>query len=733
MHWTRDKLDDHLSRLLEPVLSSRRTAVQAVEVVWRLTPRQRATALDLFEIAAAANEEVAFQFLLHLEEGLDHLGLGGLQGWLMEVLDRYDSGGMYPAISFLRRVGDVEVAVEGEVALTTLAGRLELLVTALGGERHEVVAGNGPATDGKRLLFPPRLHLSTTTDHNRTLYRWTATLLWAQLNRATFRLPAGWGDGAEDDLGRLDCFLAGFETPPIAAHLYLLGETVRLEAALGRELPGLARAANAAKEALLAAAQNEPPAPPRASLFRDLHRWLLGGGRPTGEAGTVVDLLAPLAKDGTTVAATCAAVVGAYPVVADLWGQNIPPLPYLAPLQPAAVAATLRQRRQQQIDRLRAALANLAQEEAIDCLEGMELRASTEGTAPMRFELVADGRPVEIPVEVEELLRSVAADLGALPPELLSAGGWAPGYDADTEPKRAGPDKERGDGYHYDEWDHRRHAYHKGWCTVRELQPATSAEPVAARILAEHRGIVRALRHRFERLRTEERTLRRRHDGTDIDLDAVVEAVADIHAGMEPDNRLFTRLQRDERNIAVCFLVDMSGSTKGWINRLQKESLVLLCEALETLGDRYAIYGFSGMTRLKCDLYPIKAFAEPYGETVRARIGGIEPKDYTRMGAAIRHACARLGEVEARTRLLITLSDGKPDDWDHYRGAYGVEDTRRALIEAKRGGVHPFCITIDRDAADYIAHMVGPASYCYVEDVRTLPRKIPELYRRLTT
>ena len=733
MHWTRDKLDTHLTRALEPVLSSRRTAAAAVEAVWRLTPRQRATALDLFEIAAAANEEVAFQFLLHVEQGLDRLGLEGLQGWIMDTLDRYDSGGMYPAVSYLRMVRDMEVAAEGEVALAPLTGRLETFVAALGGERMEVVAGDGPSTDGKQLRLPASLSLCSDPDHNHALYRWAATLLWAQLDRATFRLPAGWGDEADDDLGRLDCFLSGFDIPAIAAQLYLLGETVRLEAALGRELPGLARSATAAKREILTATREEPMAPPRARLFSDLNRWLLGGDRPTGEAAAVADLLAPLADEGTTVEATCAAVTAAYPIVADLWGHNIPPLPYLARLQPAAVSDTLRDRREQQIDRLRMAMARLAEEQAIDSLGGMVIREERREGEPSRFEVIADGRPVEIPEEVEELMQSVAADLGTLPPELLSAGGWAPGYDTGDTTKRDPPPGANGDGFHYDEWDHRRHAYHKGWCTVREIPPTTSVEPVAARILAEHHGVVRALRHRFERLRTEERTLRRQRDGTDIDLDAVVEAMADARAGVEPDNRLFTRLRRDERNIAVCFLVDMSGSTKGWINRVQKESLVLLCEALEVLGDRYAIYGFSGMTRLKCDIYPIKPFTEPYDDEVRARISGIEPKDYTRMGSAIRHACFRLGEVEARTRLLITLSDGKPDDWDHYRGGYGIEDTRRALIEAKRGGIHPFCITIDRDATDYIAHMVGPASYCYIEDVRTLPRKIPEVYRRLTT
>ena len=111
----------------------------------------------------------------------------------------------------------------------------------------------------------------------------------------------------------------------------------------------------------------------------------------------------------------------------------------------------------------------------------------------------------------------------------------------------------------------------------------------------------------------------------------------------------------------------MSGSTRGWINRAERESLVLLCEALETLGDRYAIYGFSGMTRKRCEVYRIKRFADPYDEAARGRVAGIRARDYTRLGVAIRHLCGLLNQVEARTRILVTLSDGKPDD---YGGEY---------------------------------------------------------------
>jgi nitric oxide reductase NorD protein len=181
------------------------------------------------------------------------------------------------------------------------------------------------------------------------------------------------------------------------------------------------------------------------------------------------------------------------------------------------------------------------------------------------------------------------------------------------------------------------------------------------------------------------------------------------------------------------FMVDMSGSTKGWINDAEREALIMLCEALEVLGDRYAIYGFSGITRKRCEAYRVKRFDEPYGIDVKSRIAGIQPQDYTRMGVAIRHLSMRLGEVDARTKLLIALSDGKPDDYsDNYRGDYGIEDTRHALMEAQRAGIRAFCITIDREARDYLPHMYGFANWALVADPARLPRKVADIYRRLT-
>jgi nitric oxide reductase NorD protein len=182
------------------------------------------------------------------------------------------------------------------------------------------------------------------------------------------------------------------------------------------------------------------------------------------------------------------------------------------------------------------------------------------------------------------------------------------------------------------------------------------------------------------------------------------------------------------------FMVDMSGSTKGWINQAEREALVMLCEALEVLGDRYAIYGFSGMTRKRCEVYRIKQFDESYGPAVHERIAGIQPQDYTRMGAAIRHLTTLLNDVRARTKLLITLSDGTPDDYgSEYRGEYGIEDTRHALMEAHRAGIKPFCITIDSEAREYLPHMYGVANWTLVDDVARLPTKVACIYQRLTS
>ena len=233
-------------------------------------------------------------------------------------------------------------------------------------------------------------------------------------------------------------------------------------------------------------------------------------------------------------------------------------------------------------------------------------------------------------------------------------------------------------------------------------------------------------------LRPSRRVVRRRRQGDDIDLDALIEALCDTQAGLSPSDRLFTRALRIERDITALFLVDMSHSTAGWIGLAVKEALVLLAEALEAVGDSYGIYGFSGMRRSRSELYHIKHPEEAYGTVVQQRIAAITPREYTRMGPPIRHLTKKLLGSPSKIRLLVVISDGKPEDYDDYKGQYAIEDTRKALLEARGCGVHPFCITIDKAAHEYLAHMFGRGNYIFVNDVSMLPTKMSEIYRRLT-
>jgi len=234
-------------------------------------------------------------------------------------------------------------------------------------------------------------------------------------------------------------------------------------------------------------------------------------------------------------------------------------------------------------------------------------------------------------------------------------------------------------------------------------------------------------------MRTGQLLARRQREGDEVDLDAVIEFFADQRAKRAPSERFFTRMHRDKRDIAVHFLVDMSSSTEGWIMNAIKESLLLMGESLAVLGDRFAIYGFSGMRRLRSDLFLVKDMDEPYDDTIRRRIAGIGPQEYTRMGPPIRHLIEKMKAVEARVRLLIILSDGKPEDYDDYKGRYAIEDTRHALIEAKASGIHPFCITVDKQAGQYIEHMYGEVNYIQINDLSQLPARMPEVYRSLTS
>jgi nitric oxide reductase activation protein len=291
----------------------------------------------------------------------------------------------------------------------------------------------------------------------------------------------------------------------------------------------------------------------------------------------------------------------------------------------------------------------------------------------------------------------------------------------------------------YPEWDQGIDDYRLNWCRVVERAAEEGSGDIVGATLSAHGSAVSALRRFFESLRPP--GLRRvpgQADGDDLDVDAAVRMCAERAAGTDLSDRIYVRRERKERDVAAAFLVDVSGSTSRQLDSgrrvidLEKEGLVLLCEALEAVGDQYALYGYSGQGRGQVDFLVIKDFDDRLGGKAAQRLGGLIPMRQNRDGAAIRHATAKLLALEARTRLLVLISDGRPLD-DGYKDDYSLEDTKAALREARQRGVHPFCITIDREADGYVRRMYGDVQFAVIDHLESLPKRLPRIYQRLTT
>jgi nitric oxide reductase NorD protein len=291
----------------------------------------------------------------------------------------------------------------------------------------------------------------------------------------------------------------------------------------------------------------------------------------------------------------------------------------------------------------------------------------------------------------------------------------------------------------YPEWDHRLQDHRVNWCRVIERAADRGSDECVSGTLTAYRSTVRLLRRFFEGLRPPAfRRLPGQPDGEDLDIDAVVRRAAEQKAGFEGSDRIYVRHEKKERDVAVVFLVDVSGSTGRQIDSgrrvidVEKESLVLLCEALDAVGDQYALFAYSGQGRASVEVQTIKDFDEHLGTTTAQRLGGLSPRQQNRDGAAIRHAVAKLKQRDVKTRLLVLLSDGRPLDGE-YTDEYALEDTKAALREARREGIHPFCVTIDREADSYVRRMYGQVEYTVIDRVESLPGRLPRIYQRVTT
>ncbi len=308
-------------------------------------------------------------------------------------------------------------------------------------------------------------------------------------------------------------------------------------------------------------------------------------------------------------------------------------------------------------------------------------------------------------------------------------------FDLDLGPQDPGTNP-LDEGVLYPEWDYRRGAYHEKHCRVVPGTIQPSQEPWQPS--EESRRQIRRVRRYFEAMRPKREVRSRQLDGPDLDMDAVIRARCDLIASGRGSNRVYLQARDAARDLAVAVLIDLSLSTDSWLDNrrvldVEKEALTSLGYGLHACGDANAIYGFTSRKRSMVMVTTIKSFDETMGPEVEQRIGALKPGYYTRIGAAVRHVSKLLEQSPNRHRLLLLLTDGKPNDLDHYEGRYGVEDTRQAVREAGRKGQTVFAVTVDRNAAEYLPHMFGRGRFAIVPRLSKLVTALPAIYRSVTS
>jgi nitric oxide reductase NorD protein len=527
----------------------------------------------------------------------------------------------------------------------------------------------------------------------------------------------------------------------LARDLYLLAEAVAVDRALVRELPGLAADLGQARARALRQRPDRARLTPRERMVEGMVRDALSADPAVPPSGMPVSATpAESVTWARTVAADVRAVAGAYRGVTTvaLWGRVMDE-PAAASERGAPGPHEDAARSRRAVLRHRPRVRRAAPDEDDDRPGTWMVRADEpmeSAEDPMGLQRPADrdddAKAADLADALSELPEARVVRTPGRPREVLDSDATRP-----SRVVRPGGTRAAGAGIVYPEWDYRQDAYRERGAVVRPHRLTPGGGAWVDDVMRRHALLVRRVRRRFDALRPQR--VRRGHqaDGSDIDLSAYVTAFADWHARRPGDDRLYTAARPARRDLALALLVDASASTDSWVDGalrvidVEKEALVVLLEALDALGDRHAALAFSGEGPLDVRVATLKDFGERGGVEVHRRVAALEPDGYTRAGAAIRHATALLAREAVRHRLLLILSDGKPNDVDAYEGRYGIEDTRQAVAEARLQGLVPFCLTVDREAPAYLPTLFGRSGYAMLPRQQILPVVLVEVVRRL--
>lgn len=720
-------------------------------------PNRRLWQIQGLETVIREDERLADDYLNGLKSGLNLLSRTALKAFLDQAIQRHrrqpESGTRFLSLDSRLAVEacrDLQVAVPLETVRPALERYLRARIgrTVVIRPLSSLSAASGDADaaqplahcNQKAIYLPDEMETRESRDANKALYKLLTRLEAGLIEFGTFELDAQKALDARSrgpfpliaaqraDASELDLFLDHFQNPALALDLFILFEHGRIALKTAERYPGLFRQmATALDDAGLQAEIGYRTDGTLWPLYRHLtfHAPLAGDPAWLPVGRTMAKRLDQAISSGEDTVETSARLAETfYPTVSGTLettgcGPFFPlALPFGRRLASSDFIPSESPYRRMAV-------------EIQTCLAGHDIRIYRSD-----LQRLVENQNGQVSLEA---IRSLIADQSgaAAPADLswldLEAMACNHGLGKTAEPEACV------NAFRYREWD---------WCLADYLPDRTRVQErrieghdneFYRQTLKTFDGLVKRIRYAFELLRPEELAiLRQWREGDAFDYRALLDFALDRKAGLMPSDRLFIKRMKRIRDVAVILLVDLSRSTANGVNGserrvldVEKQAIVLLCEALNVIGDRFAIAGFSGTGPLGVDYYRVKDLEESFDESVRGRIGAMAPQRSTRMGAAIRHATALLAPIQARVRLIVVLGDGFPNDLE-YKGPYAVEDTRRAVMEARAEAIHVKGITVNVSDNKQLDRLYGPSHHTLIGDVRDLPDRLVRVYSALT-
>ncbi len=654
-----------------------------------------------------------------------------------------------------------------------------------------------PLTDKTAIFLPMHLDRYDSKEENFAWYKVSATHQAGHIEFGTFnfsfeklvgllskqrrRLPLT-NEASLTDIAR---FLSLFDDRKLAADIFAVVEDIRIDYLLRQEYAGISDSyLQIQQESLLSR-------PPLSSLstkeaFLESFLWISLGSEPPLVPPILRDLLPSATQIIHRMQSPAATVEDSAEATLHLYeiASTIPGMP-----QPA---------KQESIDDSNSAELTITdivlnteenkrdvspEQQACQSSVGVESGGSPD-TKPFSIEDVK--RFVNLPIDPTQVLRDHYPSSGFYVADFLSSATQNQEISSDTKAEDkhmsrittlAENQENEVQSFLYDEWNFRTCSYLPKWCRVREIPLHPGSADFFNETLTRNSQLAKQLRKQFEMLAPEDlKKLTKLPDGEEFDLDAVIESVIERKSGHIPNEKVYWKRIRMQRDVAVVFLIDMSASTSELIKDadekenhadwyppamegtsqpgagqtegipkrprrrvidVAKESVVLMINSLEILRDCYGVYGFSSSGRDNVELRVIKGIDEVFSDTIERRIDRIRPLFSTRMGPAIRHATSKLEARNEATKILFLVSDGYPQDRDYGIDSddkeYAIRDTEMAFVEAKRKDIVPFCLTIDATGYDFLKEMSHNIDHVVLRNIESLPQHLSILYKRLTS